>query len=45
MIKLKRKEKNNIINQFNNYFSNLKGVELYILYKYRIILSKKNVNN
>ena len=45
MIKLKRKEKNNIINQFNSSFPNLKGVELYILYKYRIILSKKNVND
>ena len=39
------KEQNNIINQFNSSFPNLKGVELYTLYKYRIILSKKNVND
>lgn len=38
------KEQNNIINQFNSSFTNLKGVELCTLFKYRIILSKKNPN-
>ena len=38
------KEQNNIINQFNSSFPNLKGVELCTLFKYRIILSKKNPN-